>query len=164
MIDRFLIKPLTLAVNVLAITAGVALMFMMIITCLDILLRAFGSPITGTLDIVRICAAITIAGALPYTTASKGHVAIEFISSQFPDLIEKGLEIVAHILGIILFVVISWQSIVYGIRLEKIGQVSNTLQIPLFWLPWIISLACIVTALVILFDLIFPNKKLFVDN
>ena len=34
--------------------------------------------ITGALDLGKGCGALVIAGALPYTTAVKGHVAIEY--------------------------------------------------------------------------------------
>ena len=65
-------------VRALAYLAGAGLMAMVLVTTADVVLRVFNAPLTGAYDIVKIAAAITVAAALPYTTAIKGHVAIEF--------------------------------------------------------------------------------------
>ena len=65
-------------VLLLAALAGLGLLMMMLVTCADIVLRAFRISFSGAYDIVKMIAAVTISCALPYTTAIKGHVAVEF--------------------------------------------------------------------------------------
>ena len=71
-------RALRALVKALAYVAGASLMVMVLVTSADVVLRIFRLSLTGAYDIVKIAAAITIAAALPYTTAIKGHVAIEY--------------------------------------------------------------------------------------
>ena len=72
--------------GVMAGVAGLAVAAMIILTCVDVVGRRLGHPLTGTYDIVEILGAISIIGALPYTTACKGHVAIEFLFQKLSRL------------------------------------------------------------------------------
>ena len=64
-------------VLILVIISGLGVFIMIFTTCSDVVLRRFGYPIKGAYDIVKTAGALTLATALPYTTAVKGHVAIE---------------------------------------------------------------------------------------
>jgi TRAP-type C4-dicarboxylate transport system permease small subunit len=140
--------------------AALALMVMMLITCTDVALRAFGYPLTGALDLVEICAALTIAGALPYTTAHKGHVAIEFFSRKMPRWAQVGVDSLMRLMTSAMFAALALSSWQYGARLRSLGQVSTTLQAPIFWVPWYVSFSCLLTALVIAYHLIRPGKAM----
>lgn len=140
--------------------AALALLAMMLITCSDVALRAFGYPVPGALDLVEICAALTIAGVLPYTTAHKGHVAIEFFSRSMPRLAQIIVDSVMRLLTILLFGALAVSCWHYGTRLRDLGQVSNTLQAPIFWVPWYVAIACLLTALVICYHLLRPGKEM----
>ena len=62
----------------LAYIAGVSILLMMSVTVVDVILRVFNICITGAYDLVRAFGVIAVACALPYVTAAKGHIAIEF--------------------------------------------------------------------------------------
>ena len=66
---------------------------MMLVTCVDIVLRKLGHPFPGAYDITKMAAAVTISCALPYTTAVKGHVAVEFF---FPPARTAGASRCGH--------------------------------------------------------------------
>ena len=147
-------------VFVLAGVAGLGIVTMMAVTCLDVVLRVFGRPLTGALDIVKVAGAVTIAGALPYTTAVKGHVAIEYF---FQKLSRRGRIVVdttARLLGMTLFVLLSWESVQYGLSLQRSGQVTATLKLPLFWVPYLVAFSCVVVAAVIFYNLLHPGKAM----
>ena len=61
---------------------------------------------------------------------------------------------------IVLFGFLSWQSVRYGLALKQSGQVTMTLQIPVFWLPYVIALACGAMVLVILYNLLHPGREM----
>src|SRR5512140_1266260 len=64
----------------LCLLSAVGIVLMMGITSYDVVSRTiFNSPLRGANDLVSVCAAITLAASLPYTTSLKGHVAIEFL-------------------------------------------------------------------------------------
>ncbi|MBN2309709.1 MAG: hypothetical protein JXR94_12090, partial [Candidatus Hydrogenedentes bacterium] len=46
-------------VFLLSILAGVGILTMMCVTCLDVVLRMFRAPLTGAVDIVKIAGAVT---------------------------------------------------------------------------------------------------------
>ncbi len=147
-------------VHAFTIISGMAVLGMMLVTCLDVICRAFGSPIPGTLDIVRMLGAVTLACSLPYTTAVKGHVAIEYLFQKMPWLGRVTVDTVARLSVIVLFVVLGWNSLKYGFSLKSSGQVSATLQMPLFWIPWVIALSCLVVILVIFQNMIHPGREI----
>ncbi|MBN1697275.1 MAG: TRAP transporter small permease [Spirochaetales bacterium] len=147
-------------VYILAAIAGCGIAAMIGITCCDVILRIFGSGLIGAFDLVRITFVVTIACGLPYVTSVKGHVAIEFFFHKLP---EKGRVIVdtgIRILSVLLFGLLAWQSVQYGLSLFRSGEVTPTLQVPIFWLGFLICLDCVVVMFVILYHLFHPGKVL----
>ena len=71
-------------VRTMAAIAGIGVAVMIVATCLDVVLRRFGHPLIGVVDVVQIAACLSGACALPYTTAVKGHVAVEYFFQKFP--------------------------------------------------------------------------------
>src|SRR5690554_3603690 len=141
-------RPLMLTVRLLASLAGAGVMTMVGVTCLDVVLRRFGHPIPGAYDIVRLAGGITMACALPITTALKGHVAIEFFFHKLNRRWRLGVDFLMRSLQMLAFVVAAHECWRYGLRLLRSGEVTPTLQWPTFWLAWVMALGCIMTALV----------------
>ena len=144
----------------LAVIAGVGIITTMLVTCLDVVLRIFRSPLIGAYDIVKIAGTITIAAAMPYTTAVNGHVSIEYFSLKLPPKSRVVVNSLVRTLGIALFAFLAWQSINYGTSLEKSGQVTSTLQLPVYWVPYVLAFSCAVVVLVILYNLLHPGKEI----
>jgi hypothetical protein len=63
-------------------------------------------------------------------------------------------------MGMTLFAFLSWRSIVYGMELRQSGQVAQTLEVPIFWVPWVIGFCCAVVILVIFYNLIHPGREM----
>jgi len=153
-------KILRKIVYIFSVISAIGLLTMMTVTFLDVVLRFFRHPIVGAYDIVKIAGAITITCALPYTTALKGHVAIEYF---FHKLSRKGrivMDFVLRALVISLFSFSAWQFALYGNQVKRAGQVTQTLQLPLFWLPYLIAISFAVMVLVILYNLMHPGKEM----
>ena len=153
-------KALRWLVKTLAWVAGVALLLMVLITTTDVLLRAFGVPFTGAYDLVKIAAAISVAAALPYTTAIKGHVAVEFF---FHKLGRRG-RIVADALmrlgAMALFGLLAWGCADYGNSLRQKGEVSMTLQLPVFWVLYFLAFSCALVVLIKIYHLSHPGRSM----
>src|SRR6056297_2827449 len=91
-------------VYALAAAADFSIMAMMLITCTDVVLRIFNHPIKGAYDLVLISIVITITCALPYTTAVKGHVAIEFLFQRLSRLGKILMDTAIRLVSMALFV------------------------------------------------------------
>ena len=139
----------------LDMVAAVAIFAMMALTCVDVFLRYFfRKPITGTYEIVALLGAVAVSFAMAHTLAKKGHVAVSLIVQMFPKRLQGIVESFISIFGIILFGLITWQSILYGIDCQKAGEVSMTLE----WLPFYpiiygVALGAAVVCLVLIVDL-----------
>jgi len=131
---------------------------MMSVTCLDTVLRLFGHPPIGASDIVRLLSVITISCAFPYTTAVKGHVAIEFFFHKMNRAGRMIVDTGTRIISLTLFGLLSWRCVEYGKALKRTGEVTMTLQIPMFGVMYVIAFSCVVVALVILEHLLKPGK------
>lgn len=153
-------RALRALVLLLSVIASMGVLAMMAVTCADVVLRALGSPFVGAYDIVRLAGAVTIACALPYTTAVKGHVAIEYFFLMLSRRGRVVVDTIARSLAMTLFGFLTWQSVVYGASLRRSGEVSLTLQLPVFWVPYVVAFACGVTLLVILHNMLHPGREM----
>ncbi len=147
-------------VRIMTYISCAALVVMALITCVDIVLRVLHMPVKGAFDLVRLCGAVTVACAVPMTTAVKGHVAIEYF---FHKLNRRGRIVVDSLMRVFMFLGFStaaWASFGYGLRFLKNGEVTSTIEVPVFWVPWLMSVAFIVTAMVVLFHLFYPGREL----
>lgn len=148
------------AVRLLAYVACAGLMVMVGIVTVDVVLRVCRIPFTGAYDVVRIAAALTMAAALPYTTAIKGHVAIEYF---FHKLGPRGRVVVDALmrgLGMTLFSLLAWGCVGYGNSLRTRGEVSMTLQWPVFWVPYVLAASCVLVVLIKLHHLTHPGEPM----
>lgn len=142
----------------LAFVAGAGTVAMMLVTCVDVVARAFGHPLKGSYDIVRLLSLITLSAALPYTTAVKGHVAVEFFFNRLPPATRLVVDSIMRVLTIALFCLLTVQGVRYGQSLKASGEVMLTLGWPVFWASYVMALGCAVSALVVLQHLLHPRK------
>ena len=101
-------------VRAMAAVAGVGIAVMIVATCLDVVLRRFGHPLVGVVDVVQIAACLSGACALPYTTAVKGHVAVEYFFQKFPRGIRIWVDAFSRGVARLMFLYLSYRSWTYG--------------------------------------------------
>jgi len=157
---QFYHQALRASVIALAYVACASLMVMVLVTSAEVVLRLFRLSLTGAYDIVKIAAAITTAGALPYTTAIKGHVAIEYF---FHKLGRRGrivVDALMRLVGMALFSLLAWGCMDYGRSLRARGEVSMTLQLPIFWVPYVLAASCVLVVLIKAYHLTHPGKPM----
>lgn len=132
--------------------ACIAVVIMMLLTCIDVILRLFGHPIPGTYEMVGFLGAVVISFALAYTSLEKGHIAVEVLVSRLPTGLQFFINGVNSLIGVALFSLITWQSFTYAGDLMGSGEVSLTLQIPTYPFVYGISVGCGLLCLVLLTD------------
>ncbi len=143
----------------LALISGLAVLAMIAVTAADVVLRIFSRAVPGAYDLVRILAVIAITCALPYVTAIKGHIAIEFFYHRFTRRGRLILDTAFRLVSLVLFSLLTARFITYGLMLRAAGQVMPTLPVPVFWMPWLISFSCVLVALIVLYHLFHPGKE-----
>ncbi len=160
------VRALRLLVHVLVVISGLSVLTIMLVTCADVVLRLkwinqwLHLSFVGAYDIVKIAGALSLAAALPYTTAVKGHVAIEYFFHKLNRLGRVIVDSILRLLGMALFVFLGWRSVLYGLAFQRNRQVSLTLELPIFWVPWVMAFCCGVVVLVIAYNLVHPRREL----
>ena len=91
-------------------------------------MRKLGHPLPGAYDIVKIAAAVTVACALPYTTAVKRHVAVEFFYHRLGRRGRTVADTLIRLVVTAMFSLFTWQFIAYGARLRSSGEISELMQ------------------------------------
>ncbi len=152
-------KITRLLVELMNYLAAGSIIAMMLLTCADVLLRFFKHPILGTYELVGLFGALTIAFAIPATTLSKGHVAVEFLVEKLPSSAQKICTIIANLLSLSLFALIAWQSFLYANILKSSGEVTLSLQMPFYPVVYVISAASLLVCIVLFLELTSPEPK-----
>ncbi|MDD5722368.1 MAG: TRAP transporter small permease [Syntrophales bacterium] len=139
--------------------SAIAVLFMMLITCADVVLRFFRHPVPGTYEIVGLMGTVGVSFALAHTTANKGHIMVEFLTRRMPEKVQFIIAAAGELLSAVLFGIIARQSVLYALDLKRTGEVSLTVGIPIYPFVFGIAIGCLLVCLVLLKDLYRSLKR-----
>ncbi len=134
------------------ILAGVGLVFMILVTLSDVLMRLFWRPIVGSIEIISFCGAIVVGFSLPYSSWKKVHVIVDILLVKLSPAWKIALQGVTKGIGILLFLFIGINFIIYGLDLIRTGEVSGGLRIPYYPIVFGLAVSCFLTSLTLLCD------------
>ena len=146
--------------HAMAAAGGVAVAGIIAVTVADVVGRQFGFPVKGAYDLVRVLGAIAMGCALPLTKAVKGHIAIEYFFQKLGGRGRRAADAVMRLALLALFGLLTWRFVLQGKMFLESGEVTATLHMPMFWVPWLVALACLVTAGVTLWHLLHPGRSM----
>ncbi len=129
--------------------AAAAVVGMMTLTCIDVLLRFFRHPIPGTYEIVGMLSAIFVSFSLARTSVDRGHIAVDFLVQRLPRRMQHGIEATNACICALLFTVVCRQCVSYARDLKHSGEVSMTLQVPIYPFVFGIAIGCAMLSLVL---------------
>jgi TRAP-type C4-dicarboxylate transport system permease small subunit len=132
----------------------VTLTFMMLLTVSDVILRSFKRPILGTYEIVAFSGAVAIGFSVPITSWMRGHVNVDIFTSALSPKTRDAFNIGTRCLVIAMFLVMSWRLIFYGMNLQRVREVSMTLQLPFYPVAYGLGLAFLLQSLVLFCDIV----------
>ena len=132
--------------------AGGLLVTMMLITVVNMLMRAVYVPFFGTVEVICFLAALVAAFTLGYTQLYKGHTRVDILVSRFPPRVQAIIDSIMFFIGMVLFGVATWQIVKLATRYWELGSVSETLHIIFFPLIYAVALGCALLCLVLLLD------------
>ena len=138
----------------LNIIAGISLTFLMLLTVMDVILRAVKRPIVGTYELVAFSGAVVIGFAVPLTSWLRGHIYVDFFVLKFSKPVRNIFNMTTRSVVAILFFLIGWNLIKYGMDLQKSGEVSLTLQMPFYPVAYGVGVCCFVQCLVMMCDIL----------
>jgi TRAP-type C4-dicarboxylate transport system permease small subunit len=123
----------------LSIVAGAALVFVMLLTVLDVILRYFGYPITGVYDLVALGGSIVIGFSVPYAADRRVHVFMEMVQQAQNRVLKQVLTIATRLMAFGISLLIGWNLWKLGTGFRVTGEASLTIQVAYY--PIAIGLA-----------------------
>lgn len=139
--------------------SGFVLIFMMLLTVADTVLRYFKKPIVGTYELVGLAAAVVLGFSIPYTTSVKGHIVVDFFTMKFKPKTKKFWLFVTRIMGIFLFTFMGYEMIAMANDLRKSGEVSATLKLPFYPVAFGIGICLFLQVVTLIADAIFVIRE-----
>lgn len=145
--------------RIIYLVAGFALMFMMLLTVADVIMREFQKPIIGTFELVGLSAAVVIGFCIPYTTSLKSHISVDFFTMILSEKKKRVLLLFTRVLGIILFFLIGYDMLLMAQDLYRSGEVSLTIKMPFYPVAIGIGLCCFMQTFTLIVDFINTARK-----
>jgi TRAP-type C4-dicarboxylate transport system permease small subunit len=144
--------------KVLMVLGGIAVLALMTLATGNVVLRVFHLPFRGAYEIVAFLGAIVIAFALGYTQRRKDHIIVEILTERFPKKLQKAVDTFAYLVITLFFAIVSWQILVWGMKIYVSHEVSETLKVIYHPFVFAVALAFAVVSLTAFVDFL---KNLF---
>lgn len=142
------------------IIGAACLVGMMMLTCVDVVGRAFGHPVFGSVEIVGFMAILSVVMAMPYTHQVQGHIGVEIIVRLFSEKTQTIIDIWTGIASLILFAIVTWRMTVYANTMKASGEVSMNLELPEYGIIYMTAFCLLIFTLIILKDIFNNIRKL----
>ncbi|NWF92223.1 MAG: TRAP transporter small permease [Syntrophaceae bacterium] len=139
---------------------GIILMFL--VNLIDVLgAKLFLWPLPGSIEVISFSQIVAIAPAIAFTLIVGRHIRVEFIIMRFPMRIRATIGAVSSFFGLALFVLLLWQSLLYGQSLQKAGEIGSTSRIPFYPFAYFIAFCCLPICFVFLLEVLKSLTEVF---
>jgi TRAP-type C4-dicarboxylate transport system permease small subunit len=139
--------------------SAAAVVFIMLLTCADVLMRLFDRPIPGTYELVGYFGAVIVAFAMACTFVERGHISVELLVDRLPARPRAFIEGAGSLLSAALFGLLAWQCQAYARDLIETGEVSPTIGIPTWPFVFSLTVGCGMLSLVLFLDALRQMKR-----
>ena len=142
------------------IVGAACLVGMTFLTCADVVGRALGYPIFGSVEIVGFMATLAVVMALPYTHQVNGHIGVELFVRLLSEKTQTIIDISTGVLSLALFTLVTWRMLAYARTMQESGEVSMNLELPEHVIVYVTTFCLLVFTLNILHSIINNIRKL----
>ncbi len=147
--------------KILMFIGSIAVLLLMSIATINAFLRIpiIKASWRGAYETVGFLGAIVIAFALGYTQKRKDHIVVDILTERFPKRVNRVLDGVSYLITTIFFAIVSWQLFVWGMKVSKSGEVSETLKIIFHPFIYCVALGFAVFSLTLAIDFLKNLKS-----
>ncbi|NNE87687.1 MAG: TRAP transporter small permease [Silicimonas sp.] len=126
---------------------ALGLLVEVVVILIDVVGRAFGSPLFGSQDIITMGMTVLVFGAMAMCDRNGGHIAVDLLERRYPSWLNRWIDICAAVLGAVIFAFIAW-AIIDSAKLSVMLNLStNLLRLPKAWFQWGLAGFSVLTAL-----------------
>lgn len=146
---------------IMDVGARIAVAGIMFVVTTNVIMRALGSSLKGTVEIVQYLNALAVGLGLALCAFHGGHVAVTFLTDRFPPKVQHFVNVIIELLVAGFLAVTAWQLILYGYGMKQQGEIALTLGIPIYPIVYLVTAGVAAYMLVVLNNLVQALKKLF---
>jgi len=126
--------------------------------------KLFLWPLPGATEVISFSQVVAIAPAIAFALILGRHIRVEFILDRFPKRVRAVISSISSFLSLVLFVLVGWQSYLYGISLQKAGEIGSTSHLPFYPFAFVIAFCCIPVSLAFLVEVLKSLNEVFSDG
>lgn len=135
-----------------ATLAGVAILFMMAVTSIDVIGRFFfNTPLKGAFEMTEITMALVIFGGLSLAALSREHITVNLLESRTPKWARRWQVIAGDIVCAAVVAVMGWRIFERGNALVQSRETTLVLGVMRGYVAWAMAFLCAVAVLVFLY-------------
>jgi len=142
----------------LYVIAGSVLAFMIVLTFFDVILRNLGHPITGSMEIIQYGGSIVFGFSIPYGTLLGAQIIVDIMTDKLSPGKKRTVNIVTRCVGILLFLFVAYNFLIYGIEVRHSGERTASFKIPYYPFAFALSLSFLLQSFTVFRDLIKTVK------
>lgn len=130
-----------------AAIGALGLIFIMLVILVDVIGRAFGSPMYGSQDAITMSMTVVVFGAMAICDRKGGHISVDLFERSFSMALNRLLDIVSALLGAVIFCAIAY-AVNDSAKLSAMLNLStNLLRLPKAWFQNGLSVFALITAM-----------------
>lgn len=154
-------RPLLRLEKGMRIIAALSLFGMALLTGADVGMRGlFNTPIFGSEELVSILGVIAVGFALPYTHFQKSHIGVEILVRRLSRRTRNAVKLVTNSATLFLVGIVTWRMFLYAQTLDESGEVSMNLELPEYYVVYVLSFGFLVYSICLVMDIV----KFFKNN
>ncbi len=137
--------------RVLGAIAALALVGMVLLTCIDVIGRyVLNRPLTGAFELSEMAMGALVFASLPLVTLRRQQVTVDLFDWLVPASWRTVQDAVASVVAALCIVVVAWRLWVKAVDMMGTGETTAVLKLPVYPLVYYMALLSLLTALVVL--------------
>lgn len=142
---------LTRLSHLMAAIACLCLVFLMVVTFLDVAGRyLFDAPLTFAVELIELSMGLLVSLGLAVTTLNRGHIAVDLLSNAVGSIGKQLLARLTALVGAVVFGLMAWRLWDRATNFKEDGLATQVLFMPVYPVVMVMSVAALVAALVAL--------------
>ncbi|MBY6347710.1 TRAP transporter small permease [Providencia rettgeri] len=129
-------RPYALLMNACGAVAALTFGLMSLLVCADVVLRNLGyDALSTSVEVTEYMLIIATFVAAPWVLYLGGHIRIDVLVNNLPLPVQRLLDLVSNLLGLLVSAVLAWQCAVVALDAHEQGaMVFKALVFPEWWL------------------------------
>ena len=137
----------------LYLVGGLCIVFIVLITLVDVIGRYFGKPVNDALEYRMLALACMVFLTWAHTQAEKGHITVELLVRYFSRRARAIVGVCFSFLGLFLMSFFVWEGLRYSLKAKAINEVIEFSPVPIFPFKFLIFIGALMFCFQFLLDM-----------